>query len=317
MRLHELINWVVDAWPPINHTVSAEFLLKSLLDTDNMVVASGWLGNDLPDREIDHPNWVIMVEDHTQMMRVDISWGDSIDDWIMNTVISSIHRGYEHLYLFSCDPDHPKYRDYIYISIEKVKKSDWPRLKNTLKEWSESREWPSDWQGTRVEWLQGKVKIVELTINQLEKRYLDFGIDDFVLKTVYDLRNVHGIDYSSVQGYAGLVHLFRVIYKKFIVNFFNAFDLSLRAELIPKGIYWVESIDRVFIEPDGTGVWAGGVVTSIDKFKEKIVLDDWVDDEYKDCDLINLEPEYYLRFEFKLSGKDEWMHVTKNGEAWY
>lgn len=317
MKLHELINWVVDVWPPINHTVSAEFLLKSLYDGGNMLVAGDRFDDNILDREIDRPNWVIMVEDHTQMTRIDLYWGVSIDDWIMDSIITAIHRGYEHLYFFSCDPNHLKYKDCIYISIEKVKKSDWPRLQNTLREWSESLEWPSDWQGTRAEWLQGKVKIVELTRNQLEKRYLDFGLNNFELKTVYDLRNVHGIDYSTVQGYAGLVHLFRVIYKKFIVKFFNAFDVNVRAELKPKGIYWVESIDRVFIEPDGTGVWAGGVVTSIDKFKEKIVLDDWLDDDYMGCNLTNLEPEYYLRFEFSLSGKDEWMHVTKNGEAWY
>lgn len=317
MTLHELINWVVDAWPPINHTVSAGFLLKSLIDGGNMVIAGDRFNDDILDREIDQPNWVIMVEDHTQMMRVDIIWGDSIGDWIMDSIIASIYRGYEHLYFYSCDPDHPKYRDHIYICIEKVKESDWPRLKNTLKEWSESPEWPSDWQGTRVEWLQGRVRIVELTINQLEKRYLDFGIDNFELKTVNDLRNVHGIDCRSVQGYSGLVHLHRVIYKKFIVNFFNAFGLDNRAMLKPLGVYWAESQDKVAITDDGSLVWAGGTVVSVDKFRNRVVLDDWFDDEYAGCEIRVEEPTQYLRFEYMMGDRKEWLHIIKNGEDWY
>lgn len=318
MTLHELVAWVVDVWPPINYTVSTEFLLKLLDDGGNMLVASDqYHETDLPDRVIDHPKWVIMVKDNTQMPWIDISWGDSIDDWIMYSIIAAIHRGYEHLYFFSCDPDHPKYRDHIYINIEKVKESDWARLENTLKEWSESRDWPTDWKGTREEWLQGKVKTAEMNRCQLESRYQAFGLADFVLKSVYDILNVHHIDYSSVQGYFGLVHLFRVNYKTFLVRFFNAFDLDNRAILKPLGIYWVESQDKVAVTDDGSLVWAGGTVVSVDKFKNRVVLDDWFDEEYTRCEIIVEEPTQYLRFEYMHGDRKEWLHIIKNGEEWY
>lgn len=316
MKLHELIAWVVDVWPT-NPVVSVDYLLKSLNDGGNMLIADDRFSGDIPDREIDHPKWVIMVEDHTQMTRIDLYWGDSIDDWIMHSIVTAIHRGYEHLYFFSCDLDHLKYRDCIYISIEKVKESDWPRLQNTLKQWSKSREWPSDWEGTRVEWLQGKVKIAEMTRNQLEKRYLDFEIDDFVLKSVNDIRNVHGIDCRSVQGYAGLVHLDRVNYRTFIVNFFNRFGLDNRAMLKPLGVYWVESQDKVAITEDESLVWAGGTVVSVDKFKNRVVLDDWFDPEYTGCEIKIEKPEGYLRFEYMMGDRKEWLHIIKNGEDWY
>lgn len=317
MRLHELVAWVVDVWPVTKHRASVGFLLKTLIDGGSMVIAGDRFDDNIPDREIDNPNWVVLVEDYTQAMRIDLYWGGSIDDWVMNSIIMAIHRGYEHLYFYSCDLDHPKYGDHIYINIEKVKESDWPRLKNTLKEWSESGEWPSDWEGTRVEWLQGKVRIVEMSRYQLEKRYLDFGLGTFELKTVNDLRNVHGIDYSSVQGYSGLVHLHRVIYKKFLVNFFNRFGLDNRVTLKPLGVYWVESQDKVAVTDDGSLVWAGGTVVSVDKFKNRVVLDDWFDAEYEGCEIIIEEPVYYLRFEYMHGDRKEWLHIIKNGADWY
>jgi hypothetical protein len=156
-----------------------------------------------------------------------------------------------------------------------------------------------------------------MTRNQLERRYLDFGLNDFKLKTVDDLLNVHGIDYMAVDGYAGLDDLNRVIYKKFIVKFFNVFGLDNRAVLTPRGIYWVEDRDYVVVEDDGNRVLSGGVVYSIDKTGVKRVLDEWDDDEYNHLSRLVDDPTFYLRFEYMQGERKEWLHVIKKGEDWY
>ncbi len=161
--------------------------------------------------------------------------------------------------------------------------------------------------------------------NEVEKIYLEHGLSDFRLTCLEDLKNCHGIDAEQVNGYANLTKENKVIFKKFIINFFNARGIDARMITIPKAINYVEEIDYTAPHPDAAtnedykncfvSVNTKIVVLKADGTKKQL-------HKYSDRDYENLKSteEYrkeYLRFAF-LEGKNKvWLHVTHEGKQWY
>lgn len=160
---------------------------------------------------------------------------------------------------------------------------------------------------------------------QLENLYEVNGLSDYKLRNTEDLLKVHGINFKAVDGYSRLDDLNKDIYEKFIINIYNAFGLESRAELVPKGIYWVEHIEYLVKEnpEDDYFIIAGGQVNAIDRNGLKSVLHTWQDEDYKGYEIKESEAKNYLRFEYQHGTYDdgtprnEWLHVTEEGKEWY
>lgn len=154
---------------------------------------------------------------------------------------------------------------------------------------------------------------------QIENLYEINGLNDYQLKNTEDLLKTHGIDFKAVSGYNRLDDLNRQVYEKFIVNIFNAFGLESRSTLIPKGIYYVEYIEYLVKEnpEDDYFTVAGGIIYNIDRNGFKSVHHRWIDEDYKHLKIRESESEKYLRFEYEHHGRNEWLHVTKEGTEWY
>ncbi|MCO5388852.1 MAG: hypothetical protein NHB14_27215 [Desulfosporosinus sp.] len=106
---------------------------------------------------------------------------------------------------------------------------------------------------------------------QLEKLYEVNGLKDYRLRTTDDLLRVHGIDFKSVDGYSRLDDVNKMLYERFIVNYFNGFGLDTRLTMIPKGIYFVEDFDYLVKENPEDDYWnvSGGLVMAIDMERPK------------------------------------------------
>lgn len=156
-------------------------------------------------------------------------------------------------------------------------------------------------------------------MNKLENLYQVNGLKDFRLRNTEDLLRVHGIDYKAVGGYNRLDDLNRAIYEKFIINIFNAWGLDSRATLVPKGIYWVEDSDYLVKEKPEQDYYtvSGGIVYTIDRNGLKSVLREWEVEEYKHLERIIEKSKNYLRFEYENGGRNEWLHIIKDGKEWY
>jgi hypothetical protein len=154
---------------------------------------------------------------------------------------------------------------------------------------------------------------------QLENIYQANGLTTYRLKTTDDLLKVHGVNYKNVPGYDTLDDTNRQIYEKFIINIYNGFGLDLRATLYPLGIYYVEDIDYIAKEKPDNDYFTvlGGRINYIDKNGNKRLLHEWEDEEYKHLPKTLDKPEYYLRFEYEMDGREEWLHVIKEGKEWY
>ena len=154
--------------------------------------------------------------------------------------------------------------------------------------------------------------------SQLEKLYQVNGLKDYKLMTTDDLLKTHGINFKAVEGYGRLDDLNKLLYEKFIVNFFNGLGLDSRMTMIPKEIYFVEDFDLVVkTNPDDEYFTvAGGLVIAIDKNGLKTVHRFWKNDDYMHLKMIEGKTKTYLRFEYKHNECEKWLHVT-NPKTWY
>lgn len=153
---------------------------------------------------------------------------------------------------------------------------------------------------------------------QLEKLYEVNGLKDYKLKIADDLLKTHGINFKAVEGYTRLDDVNKLLYEKFIVNYFNGYGLDTRLTMIPKGIYFVEDFDYLVKEKPEDDFFnvAGGLVMAIDKNGLKSVHRTWKDEDYANLPMIEGKHKQYLRFEYVIDDRDEWMHVI-DPKTWY
>lgn len=166
------------------------------------------------------------------------------------------------------------------------------------------------------EFLQTEKEKFKMTRKEIERVYNQNGLEDYQLKTLDDLKAVHGIDVTEIKGYSGLTDENRQLFDSTVISFFNVLGLDSRMELRPTAIHYVEETeyDKTVIEDDEEyDVDVGIVVQSIDRDGKKQRLHRYVfekDIPFTDC---KKSIKKYLRFELK---NNLWFHITENGE-WY
>ncbi len=152
-----------------------------------------------------------------------------------------------------------------------------------------------------------------MTRYELEQRYRECGCNNFKLRDLSDLKNIHDFDVEQLQGYAELPQEQRELFNRTIIKFYNAQGLDIRSRLQPKSVHYVYEVnytdtnnvvvgeDIYIVKSDGTTV---GKRLHRHKFEKDINLA-----LCKEC-----LQKCYLRFELK--GKDGWYHFTPKGD-WY
>lgn len=152
-----------------------------------------------------------------------------------------------------------------------------------------------------------------MTRYELEQRYKEFGCNDFKLRTLDELKNIHGFDVMELPGYEGLPQEQRELFNKTIIKFYNVWGLDNRARLQPKNVNFVYEVnyadannmvvgeDIYIVKSDGKTV---GKRLHRHKFEKNA--------DFKLCK--ECLQKNYLRFELK--GKGGWYHFTSN-EDWY
>lgn len=67
-----------------------------------------------------------------------------------------------------------------------------------------------------------------MTRYELEQRYMEYGCKDYQLRTLDDLKNIHGFDVAELSGYDGLPQDQRELFDKTIIKFYNGWGLDRR-----------------------------------------------------------------------------------------
>lgn len=151
---------------------------------------------------------------------------------------------------------------------------------------------------------------------ELKGRYKKGGLTDLKLKATEDLMKLHGIDYTVTEGYEHLTDFNRNIYEKFILNFYNAFDLQLRTVLLPTAISFVQHttyLVKKTVEEDYLSA-SGGKIEAIYRTGDKVTIKQWQKNGYSDFPYTETDTGYYLYFQYQLNGQDEWVRVMSATE---
>jgi len=158
-----------------------------------------------------------------------------------------------------------------------------------------------------------------MNIEQIKNIYKANGLNNYSLRGTEDLKKVHGIDYIEIPGFYDLNDSHKEIFKKFIVNFYNAQGLEKRLAIIPVGVYFVEDKEyfgKVRLEDDYC-ISAKKEIFIINSSGAKKLLHHWEDEEYKGLKNIKSFTSHYLRFEYNLNNESKWVRILNNGFDWY
>lgn len=154
-----------------------------------------------------------------------------------------------------------------------------------------------------------------MTRKQLERKYEDCGLNDYRLKSLDNLREIHGFDVRELSGYSGLTDENKMLFDKTVLRFYNSLGMDIKKQLIPKSVNYVQEI--AYCKPlceSGNEYYesVGIVINIIDRNGKKHRFHRYIFD--KSVPLSECKKFYksYLRFELK----GEWYHFTEKGE-WY
>lgn len=152
----------------------------------------------------------------------------------------------------------------------------------------------------------------------MDSKYKLYGLDDKKLKVLKDISNIYEISPLEIQGYGTLTRENKNIYKHFIINFFNSWDLDTRKTIKPLSINDVEEIKYLGnADPDDPEYFTILIhelyVIKNDSTKELLKRLEYKENSMKIKDTVK---DRYLRFEYEIHGIQEWIHVL-NDEDWY
>ncbi|NLK23797.1 MAG: hypothetical protein GX309_07430 [Clostridiales bacterium] len=129
--------------------------------------------------------------------------------------------------------------------------------------------------------------------------------------------NVYGLDVLEVEGYDTLTDENKNLYKKFILNFFNGWGLEARSTIKPISFNEVEELEHIGQESsdDGYVTTLLHEIYVIRNNGSKELFKVWENKEDK-LEIKDTIKNRYLRFEYEIYGKKEWLHILNENE-WY
>lgn len=148
----------------------------------------------------------------------------------------------------------------------------------------------------------------------VDARYENYGLDDYRLKNVNDLYQMHEVNIEKIEGYDTLNDLEQWTFKRFIVNYYNTWGLDIRDELKPLNIYRVQQADLLYYENDEPVIVGYELARFIEG--EFVLHEINIDEEYRNIELERYEPSTYLRFTFEKGSREQWLHIVDE-KTWY
>ena len=151
-----------------------------------------------------------------------------------------------------------------------------------------------------------------MTYKEMTKKYEERGLTDYQLRTLEDLKEIHGVDVRELSGYSALSAANSNLIDVTVLRFYNAHDLNSRLELTPKAVNYVAETEYDMKIGENEAETIGIVIDSINHNGKKSRLHRYVFNKnipFSECIKIVTK---YLCFELK----EVWFHITAKGE-WY
>ena len=94
--------------------------------------------------------------------------------------------------------------------------------------------------------------------HEFEQRYKEYGCDNYKLRTLDDLKNIHGFDITELSGYDRLSQKQRELFDKTVIKFYNGRGLDLRNRLQPKSVNFVYEVTYTVPDKYPASVYGSG-----------------------------------------------------------
>ncbi len=158
---------------------------------------------------------------------------------------------------------------------------------------------------------------------QMERIYRANNRENYRLETLYDLLNIHGIDYK-VKGYSSLSKSDRIGYEEFLINYMNCLGMEKRMRFLPIGIHRVEQTCYSRKELDEDEVCYIEFARDVVDLATGIYLKKYRDEEHDIKKASDVTKEEILRIDFIDQSEDvdsvfreQWLHIIESGTQWY
>lgn len=150
---------------------------------------------------------------------------------------------------------------------------------------------------------------------RIERKYEELGLTDYKLRTLEQLKEIHGVDVNQISGYQDLPEEQKTLFDKAVINFYNARGLDNRRSLLPKSVNYVYDIDYYSPINEHESDHVGTEVYVLDKdsrsVKRRLHRYTFIKGiKFKECEKVTSRA--YIRFELK----SEWYHILSPIE-WY
>lgn len=120
------------------------------------------------------------------------------------------------------------------------------------------------------------------------------------------------LDRCDIEGFNELSKDQQEIYRKFILKFVLGFE---RAVIKPLAINFVKELDYVYI--DETECFVGLGMEVFNQSTNGVLFSNIEECDKGKADKVNMKQ--YLRFDYTIDGREEWLHVERNNGniEWY
>lgn len=165
--------------------------------------------------------------------------------------------------------------------------------------------------------------VQKISTAEAEKRFNAFGMSDYRLRNITDLKVVFGHDVRLLKGYSDLTDEQRQLFDAFICNYYNGVGMELKCGFVPKSIHYVEKMNYCVSRP--ADEWNETPYKEVCAEVYNILLPNGKKRRFKTHNFYpEILPEYwiasgteeFLRFDYKYGKRMVWLHVIRP-DRWY
>ena len=152
--------------------------------------------------------------------------------------------------------------------------------------------------------------------------YQHYGIHDYMLRTIEDVKNIHNFDVTETTGYEDLTEENKRIFEAYVLQHMNSVGMNTKITMWPKSVHFVREYSYCtapeWDEYEKKNVrWEIGREYIILKAngrtkKFKKFLDD--DRTEADIDKSATTEKEFLRVDWRMNGENIWFHVSEELE---
>ena len=152
--------------------------------------------------------------------------------------------------------------------------------------------------------------------------YEHYGINDYMLRTIEDVKNIHNFDVTETTGYEDLTEEHKRIFEAYVLRHMTSVGMNTKITMWPKSVHfgreYTECTAPEWDEAEKKNVrWVIGRECIILKAngrtkKFKKYMDD--DKTEADIDKSATTEKEFLRVDWRMNGENIWFHVSKELE---